>query len=79
MLLSTCTCTTHVACSGVASKEMKTERVAETVVQYFQHATLHTADILTAVGLVSDVDKVLHCWSVHLLVLASNQHGCDPH
>ena len=71
--------TTHVACSGVAPEEVETERRAETVVEHSQHVALHVADVLTAVRVVCDVDKVPHLRSVHLLVFAGNQHGRDPH
>lgn len=70
---------THISSSGVSTKEVETERVAKAVVQDFEHFSLHGTDSLTAVGVVSDEDKVIHLWSVHLLVLASYQHGCHSY
>lgn len=70
---------THIACSGAASEEVETQRIPEAVVQHFQHGALHATYPLVIVRVVCDVDKVPHFWGVHLLVLAGNQHGRDPH
>lgn len=71
--------TTHIACSGATSEEVETQRVPEAVVQHFQHGALHVTYPLVIVRVVCDVDKVPHFRGIHLLVLAGNQHGRDPH
>ena len=69
----------YIACSGVASEEVQRERIAEAVVQHSQHASLHPADHLTGVRLISDEDKVHHFRRIHFLVLAGYQHGCHSY
>ena len=54
---------------------MEAEGVPETVVQHFEHASLHAAYAVAAVRPVSNEDKVVDLWCVHLLILAGNEHG----
>ena len=40
---------------------------------------LHFEDLCLAVGIVRDVDKVLHLWRIDLLVLRRHQHASNTY
>ena len=64
---------------GVPAQEVEGERAGEVEAERVEDPQLHLPDLPRGVGVVSDVDKVVDLWSVHLLHLAGNEHGRDSH
>ena len=65
----------NIASLGVPPQEVKRERPGEVEAESVEDPQLHLTDLPGSVGVVGDVDKVVDLRCVHLLHLASQEHG----
>ena len=69
----------YVSSLGVAAEEVEGQRPGEVEAEAVKDPQLHLPDIGSGEGIIRDVGEVINLWSEHLLDLASEEHGANPH
>lgn len=65
---------THICHFRSSSEEVEWERTPQLKFEALQNLLLHLQNLRLCKGIVCDVGKVPHLWSVHLFVFTGHQH-----